>query len=50
MGGMKGRALSLKAEVKKAVIPEALKAVEKDLTSTHVIRRVGYGKEFSVEL
>lgn len=46
----KDKALSLKAEVKKAVIPEALKAIEKDLCSTHGIKQVEYGKEFGVEL
>ncbi|MFH1065315.1 MAG: valine--tRNA ligase [Nanoarchaeota archaeon] len=46
----KDKALSLKAEVQKAVIPEGLKAIEKDLTSTHGIKKVEYGKELRIEL
>ena len=44
------KAVSLKAEVQKAVLPEVFKAIEKDLTSTHGIKQVEYGKELSVEL
>ncbi|HII16261.1 MAG TPA: valine--tRNA ligase [Nanoarchaeota archaeon] len=44
------KALSLKAEVKEAVLPEQFRAIEKDLCSTHGIKHVEYGKELSVDL
>ncbi|MFH1181521.1 MAG: valine--tRNA ligase [Candidatus Woesearchaeota archaeon] len=46
----KDKGLSLKAEVKRAVIPEPLKLLEKDLKMAHSIKEISYGKELSIEL
>ncbi len=42
--------ITLKAEVKNAVAPEALKPIADDLKSTHGIRTIAFGKETKVEL
>lgn len=44
----KEKQLSLKAEIKEAVIPEKFKSVEKDLISAHNIVKVTYGKELQL--
>ncbi len=46
----KDRGLSLKSEVKEAVIPERLEGLEKDLKACHNIARVSFGKEAKVSL
>jgi valyl-tRNA synthetase len=46
----KDKGLSLKAEVKRAVIPESLKQLEKDLKMAHSIKELSYGKELVIEL
>ena len=43
------KGLSLKAEVKEAVIPEKFKPVEKDLVAGHNITKISYGKELKLE-
>jgi len=45
----KEKGLSLKVEIKKAFLPEKFKIIEKDLTSTHNILNVQYGKELAIE-
>lgn len=40
--------LSLKAEIKEAVLPEKFKAVERDLISAHNIAKIAYGKELKL--
>jgi valyl-tRNA synthetase len=46
----KDRGLSLKAEVKSAVIPKEMKALEKDLVPTHSIRKLEYGDAITVDV
>ncbi len=42
------KGLSLKTEIKEAVIPEKFRPVEKDLVSAHNIAKVSYGKELKL--
>ncbi|MBI2550262.1 class I tRNA ligase family protein, partial [Candidatus Woesearchaeota archaeon] len=42
------KGLSLKTEVKEAVIPEKFRPVEKDLKAAHNIVKVSYGKELKL--
>ena len=46
----KDRGLSLKTKVKRAVIPEKLRPLEKDLIEGHCIERLEYGKDTMIEL
>ncbi|MEM4263823.1 MAG: hypothetical protein QW666_02940, partial [Candidatus Woesearchaeota archaeon] len=46
----KDKGLSLRADVKEAVIPESFKCIEQDLKLTHRILSLSYGKETRVML
>jgi valyl-tRNA synthetase len=46
----KDKGLSLKAEIIRAVVPESLKPVEKDLKMAHSIKELSYGNDIIVEL
>ena len=46
----KDKGLSLKADVKEAVIPESFKCIEHDLKLTHRIQSLSYGKETKIVL
>ncbi len=46
----KDKNLSLKAEVAEAVVPEQFKSIEKDLTSTHSIKKISYGGKLELKL
>ncbi|MBN2454232.1 valine--tRNA ligase [Candidatus Woesearchaeota archaeon] len=46
----KDASLSLKAEIKKAVLPEGLKPAEGDIKLTHNIKSLEYGKALKIEL
>lgn len=43
------KGISLKAEIKEAVIPEKFKPIEKDMVSGHNIAKISYGKELKLE-
>ncbi len=45
----KDRGLSLKAEIKEAVLPEWAKYIEKDLKFMHNIKQIKYGKEIKLK-
>lgn len=45
----KDKGLSLKAEVKELTIPKKFKAIEKDLTKTHNIKSLKYGRKVVVK-
>jgi valyl-tRNA synthetase len=44
----KENGLSLKSEIKEAVIPDKFKIIEKDLKTTHKIEKISYGKELKI--
>ena len=44
----KDNGLSLKAEVKEALLPEKFKPIERDLISAHNIAKIAYGKEIKI--
>ncbi len=46
----KDAGLSLKAEVKELVIPEKFKAIERDLTEMHSVKKVVWGKTIEVKI
>ena len=46
----KDKGLSLKTEIASAVIPEKFRGIEKDLISTHGIRKLAYGTALNIEV
>lgn len=46
----KDKGLSLKTEIESATLPEKLKPIEKDLTLTHGIRKVKWGKKLLLSI
>ncbi len=46
----KDNGLSLKAEIAEATVPEQFKSIEKDLKSTHGIKKISYGEKLEIRL
>ena len=46
----KDKGLSLKSEIKRAVIPDSFKAIAKEIEKTHNIQKLEFGKKVVVEV